>query len=454
MKKKLLAILIGVCALFTVLGISSCFELETIEVEGYSLYALEDGTYAIVDMPEEVFEQTTWEIPEKIGDCVISRVGLHYTDSLVSMREAISDFGSIRHMIVPKGIDAISAEYAGGVVIFETETTPSSIYLGGGLYYKQFWWYSPQEEATEGSREYRYLTAENFVGDLVFTSEAKQVYDEESGTETTMETATLLYGLGSGKLVIPEAYKDIPVREIGYRAFYYSLYTSVEIGDHIQAMGEEMFSQSTVETVLLPDNCTTIPERMFFESALSSIEIPSTVTAIAQYAFSGCNLTSITIPASVTKIGIHAFSNTPLENADLSAVSIEEIKGSVFRGCPLTGNLLLPNTIKEIGYNAFHGAKMETFHFPETVEIIYDEAFRDVPLLNIDLPNGIKEIRDRAFADNTALTELIIPDSCESFDETAICGCTNLTKLHLGSQWNALLTLCQLIHAKLWDCTL
>ena len=433
MKKKFLAILICVCALFTMLGISSCFDLETIEVDGYSLCLKEDGTYAIVGIPEEVLEQTTWEIPVKIGDYSISQVGLHYANSLVSMREAIDDFGKIRRMVVPKNISRISAENAGGVVIFETETTPSSIYLGGGFYYGNFWWYSPQEEMTENGREYRYLTAENFVGDLVFTSETKQVYDEETGIETTGESATLLYGLGSGNLVIPETYNGIPVREIGYRAFHYSLYTSVEIGDHIQAIGAETFSHSTVETVTLPETCTTITTEMFSNSELSSIEIPATVTAIAQHAFSGCNLTAITLPVSVTEIGIYAFSNTPLENVDLSACSIDEIAGSIFRNCPLTGTLLLPNTIKRIGNNAFEGAKMETFAFPEKVEIIYGEAFRNVPLLNIELPSGIKEIRDRAFADNTALTELIIPDSCESFEETAIYGCTNLTKLHLGN---------------------
>ena len=433
MKKKFLAILICICAFFTLLGISSCYDLETIEVEGYTLHPLDNGTYAIVDMPEEVFEQTVWEIPEKIGDCAISQVGLHYADSLISMREAIVDFGRIRHMIVHKNIVTISAEFVGGLVIFQTEASPSSIDLGGDLYYFRFLWYSPQEETMGNGREYNYITAENFVDDLVFTTKTTQVYDEESGEETTVETATLLYGLGSGNLVVPETYKDIPVREIGYRAFHYSLYTSIEIGDHIQAMGAEMFANSTVESVALPDSCTTIAKEMFCESALTSIELPATLTSIEQYAFSGCNLTSITIPASVTKIGIHAFANTPLKNADLSACSIDEISGSVFRRCPLTGTLLLPNTIERIEYNAFQGAKMESFSFPEKVKIINNEAFRGVPLLKIDLPSGIKEIRDRAFSENTALTELIIPDSCESFDETAIYGCVNLTKLHLGN---------------------
>lgn len=433
MKKKFLAILICICALFTLLGISSCYELETIEVEGYTLHPLNNGTYAIVDMPEEVFEQTVWEIPEKIGDCAISQVGLHYADALMSTREAIVDFGRIRHMIVHKDIAHISAEFVGGLVILETETTPSSIDLGGRLYYHNFLWYSPQEETTDSGREYNYLTAENFVGDLVFATNSKQVYDKESGTETTAETATLLYGLGSGDLVVPDTYQGVPVTEIGNRAFHYSLYTSVVIGDHIQAIGAETFAYSTVERVTLPDTCTAIASEMFFESALSSIEIPSTVTQIGKSAFMGCNLTSITIPASVTEIGIYAFQGNPLVDADLSACAIEEIPGSLFRECPLTGTLLLPNTIERIEYNAFQGAKMESFSFPEKVKIINNKAFRGVPLLKVDLPDSIKEIRDQAFADNTALTELIIPDSCESFDESAIYGCTNLTKLHLGN---------------------
>ena len=433
MKKKFLARLICICALFTLLGISSCYELETIEVEGYTLHPLNNGTYAIVDMPEEVFEQTVWEIPEKIGDCAISQVGLHYADALMSTREAIVDFGRIRHMIVHKDIAHISAEFVGGLVILETETTPSSIDLGGRLYYHNFLWYSPQEETTDSGREYNYLTAENFVGDLVFATNSKQVYDKESGTETTAETATLLYGLGSGDLVVPDTYQGVPVTEIGNRAFHYSLYTSVVIGDHIQAIGAETFAYSTVERVTLPDTCTAIASEMFFESALSSIEIPSTVTQIGKSAFMGCNLTSITIPASVTEIGIYAFQGNPLVDADLSACAIEEIPGSLFRECPLTGTLLLPNTIERIEYNAFQGAKMESFSFPEKVKIINNKAFRGVPLLKVDLPDSIKEIRDQAFADNTALTELIIPDSCESFDESAIYGCTNLTKLHLGN---------------------
>lgn len=434
MKKKLLSVLICICALFTMIGVSSCYDLETIEVDGYSLYLLDDGeSYAIVGMPEEVLEQTTWEIPKEIGGYPIAQVGLHYANSLMSMREAIDNFGRIRHMIVHKNIVRISAESVGGLVIFETETTPSSIDLGGGLYYQNFLWYSPQEEVTESGREYNYLTAENFVGDLVFTTNSKQVYDEESGTETTAETATLLYGLGSGDLVVPDTYQGVPVTEIGNRAFHYSLYTSVEIGDHIQAIGAETFAYSTVERVTLPDTCTAIASEMFCESALSSIEIPSTVTQIGKSAFMGCNLTSITIPASVQKIGVYAFQDNPLVDADLSACAIEEIPGSLFRECPLTGTLLLPNTVKKIDYNAFQNSKMESFSFPEKVEIIYNEAFRGVQLLEVNLPDSIKEIRAQAFEGNTALTELIIPDSCESFDESAIYGCTNLIKLHLGN---------------------
>lgn len=188
--------------------------------------------------------------------------------------------------------------------------------------------------------------------------------DEQSYCITGIGTCT------DEELVIPSAYKDLPITAIAAKAFYNCTgLKSVTVPDSVTSIGEGAFSGcSSLQSITVPfvgasatieeggrqypfgyifgtvaytdgvgvtqfypgedssnNTCDTyyipsgllsvtvtggsIPYGAFSNcTMLTSVDLPDSVTAIGAYAFSGCaNLTSISIPAAVTSIGAYAF---------------------------------------------------------------------------------------------------------------------------------------------------
>ena len=125
--------------------------------------------------------------------------------------------------------------------------------------------------------------------------------------EVGQETATLLAGLGSGELTVPQTFKGVPVTKLSDYAFYKGLYTSVTIEENVVDYGEALFAYSSIENVSLPMSCQEIPDEAFYGSALKSIDIPSSVTGIGEYAFYRTALTEITLPSSIVEADRYAF---------------------------------------------------------------------------------------------------------------------------------------------------
>ena len=425
MKKLRLILLFTLFLSFSCLGFSACNEREMVSVDGYGVYVHENGKdCSIVQLPSEVLNQTVWEIPEKLGEYTVVQVGDTITRGFMSSpEEAIDSFGHIRKMIVPASVEMIRAEKIEDVLIFQTELSPSHIELENIDHWgysptTAHWWQSPQQEAG-----YRYLTEENYDGDLIYIMEG----------EVGEETPTLLAALGNGALTLPQTFKGQTVTKLADRAFYKSLYTSVTIGESVVDFGEQLFADSSIEQISLPMSCTEIPDEAFYGSSLKSVEIPPSVTRIGEYAFSSTDLTEITLPSSVVDVGRYAFAGTPLTFADFSQTQLTTIAPAMFDHCPLTDGMQLPNTITTIQSNAFAYTGLTSFVFPSSLNEIWGEAFRDVQLESIHLPDQIKRIEIGAFLNNLALTELRLPDSCIYFYSEAIRGCTNLKSLHLGN---------------------
>ena len=109
---------------------------------------------------------------------------------------------------------------------------------------------------------------------------------------------------------IPPRIQNIPVTEIGFRAFRNKLLISVTIPNSVHTIQGSAFENCTsLTSITIPNSVRFIGGSAFSGcTALTNITIPNGVTFIGDGAFSGCSgLTSITIPSSVTDIGIIAF---------------------------------------------------------------------------------------------------------------------------------------------------
>ncbi len=135
------------------------------------------------------------------------------------------------------------------------------------------------------------------------------------------------------KIIIPETYNELPVKEIGESAFEgcYDL-TSVIIGNSIETIKRQAFYLcDNLTNVELGCSVRTIDSLAFYGCDFSSIDIPNTVTTIGSMAFGACDkLTTVAIPNSVKVIDYYAFDN-----------------------CSNLTKIYIPHSVKLIGYAAF-----------------------------------------------------------------------------------------------------
>ncbi len=207
----------------------------------------------------------------------------------------------------------------------------------------------------------------------------------------------------------------------------------------------------------------------------SSFVIPDGVDIVADGAFMcSVNLTNITIPNSVTEIGVGAFSYctgiTDIAIPD-SVMTFGARGFGMFCGCENLKSITIGKGIKNIVPGAFNdcnnlsditvspennnfsskdgvlfnkdktelikypvGNQRTVYSIPNTVKTIGYSAFHEsVNLTDITVPNSVTSIGDRAFAGCTGLTSITIPDSVTSIGESAFAGCTGLTSVTLGN---------------------
>ena len=113
-----------------------------------------------------------------------------------------------------------------------------------------------------------------------------------------------------------------------------------------------------------------------------------------------------------------------------------EIKDSVlkkYRKEPGVTNIVIPNSVKGIGDNAFYGCTgLTSITIPDSVTSIGESAFEDCDsLTSITIGNSVTSIGAWAFYDCSRLTSISIPDSVTSIGDSAFSYCRSLTSIDI-----------------------
>lgn len=171
---------------------------------------------------------------------------------------------------------------------------------------------------------------------------------------------------------------------------------------------------------------------------LRRIILPDGVKRIEKMAFSYCsNLEEVNIPSSLQYLGTYAFSDCVNLKTDPLVFSegFERFGNLVFSNCrSLTGEVVLPSTIKEIGDGAFFSSKISSINLPEGLEKIGDAAFYACRLKEVWIPNSCQTIAGtNNFQQNYPLEKMHLPEGLTKVPSCLAYCCWNLLEVNIPS---------------------
>ncbi len=171
----------------------------------------------------------------------------------------------------------------------------------------------------------------------------------------------------------------------------------------------------SASTVVFPETCNGNPYDIYeyafykFPSKIN-IVLSKYTTAISKYAFKGANINgTLSIPNSVKEIGEEAFADCVGKITKLTLPkNLKEIKEKTFYNSYLIANFTFPSKLQSIGKEAFaktliHGE----FVIPEGVVNIGESAFNGCyGILGMKLPSTLKDLKASTFNDCLALVSI------------------------------------------------
>lgn len=169
--------------------------------------------------------------------------------------------------------------------------------------------------------------------------------------------------------------------------------------------------------------------------------IPEGTTEIEEYAFFNKDaLTNIVIPDSVTEIGEWAFKCCGLTSVVIPD-SVTKIGNDAFSDCCALTSVVISNSVTKIGYNAFSDCRALTSIKVADDNPKYDSRGGCNAIIETEsnkllfgcqstvIPDSVTEIGGGAFSNCCALTSIEIPTSVTEIGDCAFCGCIGLTSI-------------------------
>lgn len=145
----------------------------------------------------------------------------------------------------------------------------------------------------------------------------------------------------------------------------------------------------------------------------------------------------VIIPDTVKEIGYGAFAGNKTLLKVFMPDSVEKMDNTVFNECENLISIRFSHSLKEIPAHTCSGClALEKVIIPEGVTNIGDGAFNsgDIPMSysEIKFPKTLKSIEREAFSNNDSVTEISLSDGLESIGTYAFAGNTSLVKVSIG----------------------
>lgn len=246
------------------------------------------------------------------------------------------------------------------------------------------------------------------------------------------------------KVQVPSDIDGLPVRTVSgnytMTAFPGDV-ISIELPDTVTFIGSAAFEESKAKTITIPDSVKEIGVSAFKQCMnLRNVKIPSGIEIIGNYAFSGCTNEEtfgdkIVLPETLKELGNNAFSSIGIKEVVIPD-SITKIPEHAFSTCKKLTKVTLGKNVEEIGDGAFWACEnLKTVENLDKVKVIKTEAFMTCSLDNITLGEGC-EIGGQTFTQN-AITELTVPKGVtypESYTGSQFSSCEKLKKVTIEAE--------------------
>ena len=236
----------------------------------------------------------------------------------------------------------------------------------------------------------------------------------------------------SGALVIPDA-----VKTIRSHAFSYTNISSVQLPSSMQIIGESAFCacSSLSGKLILPHTVTYIGSYAFISCSFTgNLILPETLEYIGPMAFfhSGKYSGGLRIPDKIKVIKTNAFGSNWLYpfTGVLDLNNVEKIESGAFGNCHFTGELIIPENVKELPGEAFEGNRFTSVIFPKSLKVIGDYAFSACyNLMEITFPKELMIIGTGAFMGCSHILELDLPSTLQSIHSCAFQQCYGISQI-------------------------
>ena len=204
-----------------------------------------------------------------------------------------------------------------------------------------------------------------------------------------------------------------------------------------------------LESVVIPYGVTTIGTGSFcafwddelndgdggYTSDIESIYLPSSVRIVEEGAFYECSsLTGLlVIPDSVIEVGTDAFVGVGMSSLVIGS-GVADIS-MMFQGCRALTSVTFRGSITSIGNAAFCGCtSLTSITIPGTVVSIEESAFENCSsLASVTIPESVISIGYVAFKDCSSLTSITIPSSVGSIEGRAFEECRSLATVTINA---------------------
>lgn len=209
----------------------------------------------------------------------------------------------------------------------------------------------------------------------------------------------------------------------------------------LQALNLE---KAEIEGHMIPDHAFFKTDQIHMDEgyvdvvALRSVILPPGIESIGKCAFLyAVHLEQINMSADLKKLDESAFEECQSLCVDplVFPEGFETIGERAFFSCrKLTGEVVLPYTIKNIDDLAFGQAKITSINFPEGLERIGDAAFFGCRLTEATLPNSCQNLDGSdIFSLNIEMLKLRLPDGITTIPETIAQFCLKLEEVYIPS---------------------